>query len=164
MGKRILLGSLGALVLLFGLLGDGFAAEEANFGHLRELAQQADLLEATKRVRRLEAEIAELEAKARERLQTGQGQEKLVRLVAEQVQRFLRPQGAGQKPKASLPRVVALERGARGVFSAELCWPDGQRLRVRPRQQYRGLTILAISRERVLVRAEGRVCELAFAH
>ena len=163
MGMRIFSGSLGALVLLLGLLGDGLAAQVANFGHLRELAQQADLLEATKRVRRLEAEIAELEAKARERMNVGQGQEALVRLVAEQVRRFLRPAGAGQKPQAPLPRVVALERGFRGVFSAELCWPDGQRLRVSPGQQYRGLQILAISRERVLVRAEGRVCELAFA-
>ena len=144
--------------LVFGCLcllvftGQSCAAEE-HFGRLRALGEQADLLEETKRVRRLEAEIAELEARTRAQKE---------KLVEEKIRLLWRKgQGSGARVQG-LPRVLAIERGARGSFAASVLLPDGERRRVRPGERLGPLTVLAISRERVLVREAGKTRELAF--
>ena len=153
--------------LVFGCLcllvfaGQSCAAEE-HFGRLRALAEQADLLEETKRVRRLEAEIAELEARTRAQKEGEHVRQDLEKLVEEKIRLLWRKgQGSGARVQG-LPRVLAIERGARGSFAASVLLPDGERRRVRPGERLGPLTVLAISRERVLVREAGRTRELAF--
>ncbi|MCR5813558.1 MAG: hypothetical protein K6G15_03555 [Desulfovibrio sp.] len=145
-----------------------YAAEsmgEVSFGQLRKLCQEAELLEETKRVRRLQAEIAELEAKEHNQGKPLERKE-IEALVQATLQKLLArapEKGQSSLGGASLPRILAIERGIQGKYAAWLCWPDGQRQRVTPNEQYRGLAIVAISRERVLVRVAGNVLELAFA-
>ena len=134
-----------ALLMVFVFSSFVFAHDMLSLGEWDGLVQKGDRLEEVKRIKKLELEILELEKK----------QEKM-----------RHKEGLGIEntdvPTIALPRVHGIFAERNGVLCADLLFPDGKMLRVHPKTSLSGMTIVSISRDRVLAFIQGKRQELPF--
>ncbi|MBQ7456482.1 MAG: hypothetical protein IJS54_02570 [Desulfovibrio sp.] len=118
----------------------GVIAQEGSIGEWHSLAADEERLATIKKIRKLELDILELEAKAR--AYTSQGKQ--------------RPVAGEGSSSPALPVVCAIATNAVGGLDAQLQWPSGSRQWVRVHERFSFGTITSISRKGVVAKHHGQ--------
>ena len=125
---------------------------------LESMIARAELLEETKKVRRLELEILELEAKAR-----GKGQLQRKELSSKAAKELTGNEQEQKLVFAQLPRVQSVEGKGRFLV-ATLLWSNGQAVRLKEGESFGPLRLSQLSRDEVFVDFYGRNYQLEFVN